>query len=293
MKHRLRKPVRASWLAKRLGVVLVGPDLDVALVTPLDDLTAGALSFCKAPLDLAPGGPALVIGPPGMPTGAVSVLASERPRLDFVRALELLEKTSGFDRPTEPPQIHPTARIEADAILGNGVMIGEDSVIGHRAVIGEGVRIGRRCRIKSGAIIGEDGFGFERDENGLPLRMVHLGSVVIGDDVEVGSLSTICRGTLGDTIVENHVKIDDHVHVAHNCRLREGAIITACAELSGGVEVGRFAWVSPNSAVMQKARIGERATVGLGAAVVGDVKPETTVFGNPAKRLVKPSGEGD
>jgi UDP-3-O-[3-hydroxymyristoyl] glucosamine N-acyltransferase len=92
---------------------------------------------------------------------------------------------------------------------------------------------------------------------------------------------------LQDTVIGNHVKIDDHVHIAHNCVISDNVIITACAELSGGVEVGRGAWIAPNCAVLQKTRIGDDAFVGIGAAVIQDVKASARVFGYPAKLLPK------
>lgn len=118
--------------------------------------------------------------------------------------------------------------------LNKGVVVGAETVIENNVVVGAGVEIGARCVVKSGAVIGEDGFGFERDELGRPIRLIHLGSVVIGDDVEIGSLATVCRGTLGNTVIEDFAKIDDHVHIAHNVVVRTAALITACAEVSGG-----------------------------------------------------------
>lgn len=141
--------------------------------------------------------------------------------------------------------------------------------------------------MKSNTVIGEDGFGFVRDDDGTPLRMPHLGTVVIGDRVEIGSLNTICRATLGQTVVENDVKTDDHVHIAHNCIIRSGALITACAELSGGVIVGRNAWIGPNSSVIQKVEIGENSFVGIGSNVTKPVQRDATVAGNPARVLNK------
>lgn len=164
-------------------------------------------------------------------------------------------------------------------------MIGADSLIHNNVVIGDGVRVGARCVIKSGAVIGEEGFGFERDELGRPIRLIHLGSVLIGDDVEIGSLTTVCRGTLDDTVIEDFSKIDDHVHIAHNVRVGRSALITACAEVSGGAVIGDEAWLGPNVSVIQKVRIGGKSLVGIGSNVIRDVPLGATVAGNPAKVL--------
>ena len=283
--NQLKKNVRASELAGRLGLEWRGADLAISCVQPLSAVQDGALCFSKAelgkPLDAA----AVVIGPGGEPGARSCLLISQVPRLDFARALNLLSETPGFVGYPGAPQIHPTAWIGEFVSMGRGVVIGAHTRIHPHVTIGGGVRIGERCVIKSGTVIGQDGFGFERDAQGRPVRLVHLGTTIIGDDVELGSLNTVCRGTLADTIVEDHVKTDDHVHIAHNCMIRTCALITACVELSGGVEVGAYAWIGPNSSVIQKVKIGERAFVGIGANVTKDVEIGMVVAGNPAMPL--------
>jgi UDP-3-O-[3-hydroxymyristoyl] glucosamine N-acyltransferase len=115
--------------------------------------------------------------------------------------------------------------------------------------------------------------------------MLHLGSVTIGNEVELGSLNTVCRGTLSNTIIEDHVKTDDHVHIAHNCTVRRAAMLTACVELSGSVDVGAFAWLGPNCSVNNGIKIGERAFVGIGSTVTKDIAGGQRVAGNPARTL--------
>jgi UDP-3-O-[3-hydroxymyristoyl] glucosamine N-acyltransferase len=286
----LTRPVSASFLAARLELSLAGPDLLVQRVCPLGSLEPDALTYAKKGVALAAPGPLLVIGSAELAGGVISVLASDRPRLAFAKALRLLDEEIGFEKSGAPPKIHPTAQVGRNVVLGNGVEIGEGARIGHNVVVGHDVKIGRFSVIKSGAIIGEDGFGFERDLDGTPLRMLHLGSVVIGDHVEIGSLTTVCRGTLGDTVIEDFAKIDDHVHVAHNCHVKKNALVIACAELSGGAVVGNGAWVAPNASVLEKVVIGDRATVGLGAVVLREVAADQTVVGNPARPLTRTGG---
>lgn len=213
------------------------------------------------------------------------ILLSDTPRLDFARALSILESMVGFVWASDDPLVHPSVRLGQHVVLGRGVKIGEGSVVNHHVVIGDEVVIGNRCVIKSGAVIGEEGFGFERDSHGHALRLPHLGSVRIGDDVEVGSLTTVCRGTLGDTVLRDGCKIDDHVHIAHNVDIGEDAFVIACAEVSGGVKIGPRAWIAPNAALLNQLTIGADAVVGLGAVVVKSVPDGAVVAGNPAKPL--------
>ena len=285
MGYQLTRPRRVSELAADLGLTWLGIDLDITHVRSLDVADAGALCFSKAAtVDNMMAGVAL-IAPPGTAPGDGAVIEAAIPRLAFARALIALGSLPGYAAPTEAPQLGEGVVVSPSAVLGCGVVIGPRSVIGHHVVIADGVRIGADCVIKSNTVIGEAGFGFERDETGVPVRILHLGSVEIGDRVEIGSLNTICRATLGVTMVEDDVKTDDHVHIAHNCRVRRGALLTACAELSGGVDIGEFAWVGPNTSIIQKAVLGAHSFVGIGSNITKSVPEGASVAGNPARVL--------
>ena len=285
MDHQINLELTTSVLARALGLQTLGPDLPIRTVAPLSSLVDGALCFSKQdiPSGLQAAVSIIVTKPDNL--GPAAAILSTNPRLDFARALAWIDEQNGIVRPTASPVIHPTARIGRGVVLGNGVTIGANTTIHHNVVIGEGVVLGENCVVKSCAVIGEDGFGFERDENGMPIRLVHLGTVIIGNNVEIGSLTTVCRGTLGDTLIEDHAKIDDHVHIAHNVTVRSGAMIIACAEVSGGVEVGEYAWIGPNASVIQQVKIGAGSVVGIGANVIRSVDGGATVAGNPAKVL--------
>jgi UDP-3-O-[3-hydroxymyristoyl] glucosamine N-acyltransferase len=171
----------------------------------------------------------------------------------------------------------------SNVVIENGCVVGAGSIIEHNVVLHAGTRIGKNSRIRSCSSIGGDGFGFERMEDGTPLRFPHLGGVLIGNNVEIGALNSIARGTLSDTVIMDYVKTDNLVHVAHNCVIDEGCLITACAELSGGVTLGKRVWIGPNVAMMQKISVGDDALIGLGAVVTKSVQSKTIVAGNPAK----------
>jgi UDP-3-O-[3-hydroxymyristoyl] glucosamine N-acyltransferase LpxD len=145
------------------------------------------------------------------------------------------------------------------------------------------VIIGSDVYIKSGAVIGQKGFGFERDDSGTPVLFPQLGGVRIGDRVEVGALSTIARGALGDTVVSDDVKLDDHVHIAHNVEIGPRCLVTAGAVVSGSVKIGSDVWIGPNATTTNAIEIGGGATISLGAVVARDVKPGKHVSGNFAE----------
>lgn len=284
MRGELKHSVGSDELAAALGLSHHGFVKQITHVAPVTQAAEGSLCFSSKELLSFPVG-AVIISVGFCEDEGATVLVAEQARLFFARALTWLDAHVGFNWPSDPPQVHESVTVGVGCMIGNGVNVGAHTIIGNHVTIEAGTQIGERCIIKSGAVIGEPGFGFERDEVGLPVRLIHLGRVVLGNDVEVGSLTTVCRGTLSDTILEDHVKVDDHVHVAHNCVLRRGSIITACAELSGGVEVGEFAWIGPNASVIQKRKIGEGALVGIAANVTKDVLGGQVVVGNPAKEL--------
>ena len=285
MGYKLNKSYKVSELANKLSLVWRGSDIEISHIRSLDSTDVGSLTFAKTSIDFEFPCPVALIAPPGTDVGAGALIESENPRLTFARALIVLNKYPGFLTSTQPPQLAEDVVVSPTAVLGNGVVIGPRTVIGHNVVISEGVQIGEDCVIKSNTVIGEAGFGFERDNTGLPIRLLHLGSVIIGNRVEIGSLNTVCRATLGNTIIEDDVKTDDHVHIAHNCRVRRGALLTACAELSGGVDIGEFAWIGPNTSIIQIAVLGTNAFVGIGSNITKSFPDGVRVAGNPARIL--------
>lgn len=289
--------VLASEIAKFLSKELIGNDIHVNKPCSLDSVTTGGVTFAKKYSEeflqlMNTGNSALFIVTPEY-AGKLSSshIISENPRLDFAKLL------AAFFQPKKEPSIAPTARLGKNVKLGGEVIVGEYSVIGdnvsigdgteirHHVVIADNVTIGRNCLIKSNTVIGEEGFGFERDEDQVPVRLPHLGRVVIGDNVEIGALNTVLRGTLENTTIEDNVKTDDHVHVAHNVYIEKNTMVTACAEISGSAKIGANSWLGPNCSIMNGISLGENVLVGLGAVVTKSVESNAVVAGNPARRL--------
>lgn len=289
MGRKLKRAIYARELAHHLSLEALGTDLLVTSVEEVGQKCGNGLCFAKSNEWVLRADPncLLITTPQWSKDRQGPSLISNEPRLDFAKALVYLERKVGFVWSTAEPNIHPTAVIGKHAVIGKGVIIGENTVIGHHVVIGDEVKIGKNCIVKSCAVLGEDGFGFERQSNGNSVRLPHIGNVVIHDNVEIGALTTVCRGTLGDTIIADGAKIDDHVHIAHNVHIGRGAFIIACAEVSGGVKIGERAWIAPNASVMNQLSIGDDSVVGLGSVVIKDVHHGIVVAGNPAKALRK------
>jgi UDP-3-O-[3-hydroxymyristoyl] glucosamine N-acyltransferase len=290
---------RASEIAKHFHLDLIGKDLNISQARSLETACAGSVVFLGRNI---PGAIARLnaVGELLCVTTAelaqdltCSVVIHRSPRYVFCMVLKK------FFFPEVEPGIHETACVASDAVIGEDAHIGPGCVIGRgvrigsgaqlhsNVVVSDGTLIGRDCAIKSNTTIGEEGFGFARDENGRPVHFPHIGGVRIGDRVVIGANCTVVRAALDMTVIEDDVKTDDHVHIAHNCHIGAGTLIAAGAVLSGNVTVGAEAWISPNSTIIDYGKVGEKAFVGLGAVVIDPVPPGETVVGNPARILRK------
>lgn len=194
------------------------------------------------------------------------------------------------------PDIASTAIVESGNV-GKNVYIGHHTYIGPDVIIGDNVQIlnnvtiqgkvsiGNFSIIESGTTIGACGFGHYHDESGNPVCVPHFGGVVIGDYVKIGANNTISRGCLSDTIIEDYVKTDNLVHIAHNDHIKHGAMLTACVEISGSTTIGRDVWLAPGTTVREGVDIGDRVYTGIGAAVTKNQPGGKVVVGVPARIL--------
>ncbi|HET7102734.1 MAG TPA: UDP-3-O-(3-hydroxymyristoyl)glucosamine N-acyltransferase [Terracidiphilus sp.] len=263
---------------------------------------------------------AAVVLPPGTgneyPAG-LRVVEDTQPRLWFARAARLLAP------PLPGTGVHPSAVVSPDAVLDSGVSVAAAAVIdagarigaGSRieagAVVGRGVIIGKSCRIHprvvlypgttlgdrvvvhAGAVLGADGFGYVRDAaSGAYTQFPQQGTLAIEDDVEIGANSTIDRGALAETRIRRGAKIDNLVHVGHNCDIGEDVILVALTGISGSSSVG------PGAVLAGQVGIGDHAHVGPGVILGGQagvlsgktvtnegLAPGTVLWGTPARPL--------
>jgi UDP-3-O-[3-hydroxymyristoyl] glucosamine N-acyltransferase len=174
--------------------------------------------------------------------------------------------------------------------VGPDVRIGKGTVLFAGVVIYEGVQIGAQVRIHANTVVGSDGFGYAPIRADLKSKEVtghqkiyHLGTVVIGDHVEIGSSSTVDRGTFGATRIESHAKLDNQVHVGHNAFVGKGAILCGGICLAGGSIIEDFAYIGGLTGVANRVKIGKQANVAAMTLVTKDVKDGDVVVGNPQR----------
>ena len=254
-------------------------NLDGAQAAELIKKTKAGVILCSRYLELG-----------GIEINDKTLIIVDEPRLSFLRLVNALFALS------KPTGIHPTAVISPDAEIASNVYIGpftyigrcrigEDTIIYGSVYIYDNTKIGREVIIHAGTIIGSDGFGYHRNEMGELEKFPHIGSVIIKDNVEIGSNTCIDRGALSKTTISKGVKINNCVHIAHNVTIDHDAVINAHVSISGSVTIGASAWLGPCACVRDGLTIGKRTKVGMGAVVVKNIEPEKVVVGNPAKVL--------
>ncbi len=173
--------------------------------------------------------------------------------------------------------------IHAGAYVGANSTVGEDCIVFPNATIKRSVAIGDRVLIHSGSVIGSDGFGFAWDGE-RHRKVPQIGTVVIGDDVEIGANACIDRATIGATRIGTGTKIDNLVQIAHNVEIGECSIVVAQVGISGSTRVGSGAVLAGQAGIAGHIQIGDRAVVAAQAGVMGDVPAGESVSGYPAIR---------
>lgn len=260
--------VSLGELAVRFGCELRGdPDIPIDGIAALGAAHARALSFLAHPRyrrELAQTRAAAVLLEDSVAADCpVAALVCANPYATYARIAAWLHPP-----PPLKPGIHPSALIEADAhidpsaeigpfaligadahigarvligphcIVARGARIAEDARLIARVTLGERVCLGARALVHPGAVLGSDGFGFA-PERGTWVKVPQLGTVIVGPDVEIGANTTIDRGAIGDTVIEEGVKLDNQIQIAHNVRIGAHSALAACVGVSGSVSIGR------------------------------------------------------
>jgi UDP-3-O-[3-hydroxymyristoyl] glucosamine N-acyltransferase len=311
-------PIPLSQLADQLGAEVDRVPFDVMIhgVSSIPGAGEGCLVFAEEETSLAAAlasaAAAVLVGRSLTSAGADKpLLRVGQPRLAFARAAQLLRA------PQPAAEIHETAvlapgveigrgvSIGAHAVIDQGAALGEATVIGSGAVIGGGVHIGSDCRIyprvviypgvtlgnrvtvHAGAVLGADGFGYVRDRaTGEYTQFPQQGTLVIEDDVEIGANTTIDRGALDETRIGRGTKLDNLIHIGHNCSIGRDVVIAAQTGISGSSAVGDGAILGGQVGMGDHAMVGPGVILGGQAGILPKKKllgPGIVFWGTPAK----------
>jgi UDP-3-O-[3-hydroxymyristoyl] glucosamine N-acyltransferase len=299
-----------AQIAEKLkGEVVGDSSLNLTGLAPADKARAGELTFAEnaayfAAAEQSQAAAILVSGP--FVSSAKTLIRVTNPRVALARLLPLF-----FPPEQHPRGIHPSAviadsaQIDPTAHVGPACRVGPRVTLGPRGVLmgGNDVRadcqlgedaclfpnvvlypktlIGRRVVIHAGTVIGSDGFGYVLDE-GRHRKMLQLGNVIVGDDVEIGANAAIDRGTLGPTIIGEGTKIDNLVHIAHNVVIGRHCIIMGQVGFAGSTRLGDYVVIASQSGIADHLKLGNQVIVGAKSGVMRDVPDGGRVLGIPA-----------
>ena len=308
-------PLKLGELARIAGAEL-GADADadrlIHDVAPLDSAGPDALSFLDNPkyvetLRASNAGACVVAAKfAGDAPNGMALLLSERPYRSYARIAHAFYPGA----PTETPEYHPSAVIDASATVGEGCAIGAHAVIGIDVILADGVRIGAgavvdravsvgaeteigansslshcdigsRCILHSGVRIGQRGFGFDMSPEGH-LDVPQLGRVIIGNDVEIGANSCVDRGSGPDTFIGDGCKIDNLVQIGHNVHLGKGCVVVAQSGIAGSAHLEDFVILAGQSGIAGHLRIAAGTQIAARSGVMRDTEPGAKLAGNPA-----------
>jgi UDP-3-O-[3-hydroxymyristoyl] glucosamine N-acyltransferase len=304
--------MKLSEINQALGTRLENgsPDIEIRGVAGIDGAVPGQLTFISNPKYAAAArktSASAVIVAENFPALSMAMLRSKNPYLDFARALELF-----YQPPRYLPGIHPTAVVHASAkvganahlgpyvVIGENVEIGKDAVLLAHVVIYGGVKIGDNflahshvvvrefCRIgnnvvlQNGVVIGGDGFGFAKDQEGHWHKIVQSGPTVIEDEVEIQANACVDRASVGETRIARGAKIDNLVQVGHGSKVGEDTLLCAQAGLAGSTDVGRNVILAGQVGVAGHCKIGDGVIATAQSGIPNDVPTGAVVSGYPA-----------
>lgn len=299
-------------LAEHLGCRLEGDgDLSITRVASLDQAGPGDVSFFSNPkyarILAATRAAAVIAADDVVVPGGVAALRTREPYVAFARALARLHP-----QPTPPVGVHPTAVVEAGTVLGQdvsigpyvwigaGAVIGARTVIRAHATVGEGavlgddcllhphvsirerVTLGHRVVVQDHAVIGSDGFGFAADSSGTMLKIPQVGTVIVGDDVEIGASTAVDRPPIGATVIGRGTKVDNLVQIAHGVELGERVILVAQVGIAGSTTVGTGTVLAGQVGVAGHLTIGKGVRATAQTGIPNSLPDKAFVSGYPA-----------
>ena len=271
-------PLTLGQIVARLGGRVAG-DADTLIhqVASLEGADARHISFFtgrryRAKLAATRAG-AVVLGAESEGESALPRIVAENPYAYFARVSQLFNPVVA-----QAAGVHPSAvvaksarlgarvSIGAGCVVGEGASIGDDSCLYPRVVVYPRCSLGNRVIVHSGAVIGADGFGIA-DDDGRWVKIPQIGTVRIGDDVEIGANTTIDRGAIDDTVIEEGVKLDNQIQVGHNVRIGAHTAIAGCAGIAGSADIGRHCTIGGAAVILGHLKIVDHVNISAGTLI--------------------------
>jgi UDP-3-O-[3-hydroxymyristoyl] glucosamine N-acyltransferase len=304
----------AGHIADQINGTVIGDrDIDIFNISKIEEGSKGSLTFLANPkyteFIYTTKASAAIVSIDFEPTEKIelTLIKVKDPYSSFTTILELfdkdLSKRKGISQLTD---IDKSSKISDSSFIGSFSTVGENSVIGEKCIIenqvfiGNNVEIGngcliypgvkilddtiigQNCIIHSSTTIGSDGFGFAPNDDGSYKKIPQTGNVVIGDNVEIGSNSTIDRATLGSTIISNGVKLDNQIQVAHNVEIGENTAIAAQSGVAGSTKIGKNCMIGGQVGIIGHIKIGDNVKIQAQAGVTSNIESNSRVTGTPA-----------
>jgi len=218
----------------------------------------------------------------------ITCIISDSPEADFYRIHEYLVQENLYKGEYNfKSEIGLNLKLGYNVFISpDGVVIGDNVVIDSNSIIKKGTKIGDNCHVGSNVVIGCDGFQLIRDKKGINNLVTHIGGVDIESNVFIGNGSIISKSLFTDaTVVGENTKIDNLVHISHNCLIGKNCVITAGTIISGSVKIEDGVWIGPNSTIYNKVICNSNSTIGIGSVVLNNVEEKSKVFGNPSRKI--------
>jgi UDP-3-O-[3-hydroxymyristoyl] glucosamine N-acyltransferase len=304
----------ASQIAEVIeGIVEGSPDVTISRLSKIEEGEPGTLSFLAnpkyTPYIYTTRASIVIVNKDFSPDQPIhsTLIRVEDAYTAFVRLLELYKKINN-----EKKVVSSLSFVAKSAVIGKDVYIGEFAYIGENVVIGDNARIfpqvflgdnvkvgsdstlfagvvvysdniiGKECTIHGGVVIGADGFGFAPQQDKSYKKIAQIGNVIIEDNVEIGSNTTIDRATLGSTIIRKGVKLDNLIQIAHNVEIGENTVIAAQTGISGSTKIGKNCMIAGQVGFVGHLSIGDDVKIGAQSGVSGDLKDGSIFMGSPA-----------
>jgi len=295
------------------GTVIGNKDVDITNISKIEEGSKGSLTFLANPkyteYIYSTNASAAIVSNDFKATEKIQItlIKVKDPYSSFTTILELFNKNQS-DRKgiSDLTVIDKSSKISDSAFIGSFSTVGKNSIIadnciienqvfiGDNVKIGEGsmiypgvkilddTKIGKNCIIHSSCSIGSDGFGFAPNDDGSYKKIPQTGNVIIGDNVEIGSNSTIDRATLGSTIISNGVKLDNQIQIAHNVEIGENTAIAAQSGIAGSTKIGKNCMIGGQVGIIGHLKIGDNVKIQAQAGVTSDVESNARITGTPA-----------